>query len=239
MSAERYPVEKIERYRIRFNAITKRSRIEYFVKWLDYGADENTWEPLCNLREYCSNLIHRYHSEHPEVGPSRIPEKARKSKNDNAVLNESLWPTTKEVFVFLSETFNNQPLVNVFHPTIKSTLKEGLNISIIFLESHAFAIIRTINMGELANMVYVGDVLNYFQDKESTETHGNLANNLLSIIGVDQAQIIIHQTQTRNDTCAYSAIAALQESVKLILKCDQIPGLITYPTSRVDEIMKN
>lgn len=237
-TAKKYAVEGIEKHRIRFNAVTKRPRREYLVKWRNYGAEENTWEPLCNLRGNCSNLIFQFHLKHPENGPSPVQETAGRSNANQTEWNESLWPTNEEVFVYLKKIYKEHPLVHVYHPVKEPALKDGLNIAIMFLESHAFTIIRIVNINGLEDMVYIGDSLNHFKNEEGGRTHQKLAHDLLSEIGVDHAQIIIHQQQTRNDTCAYSGLAALQESVKLILECDQVPGLITYPTSRVGEIMK-
>lgn len=96
MDSEQYTVEGIEAHRIRVNAITRQRRHEYFVKWLDYGGEHNTWEPLWNIRENCSNLIVQYHRDHPEAGPSPVLETAGKSINrGSATFNQVIWPTSQ------------------------------------------------------------------------------------------------------------------------------------------------
>jgi hypothetical protein len=35
--------------------------LQYEVKWADYSEDENTWEPLCNLKSTATELLGDYH----------------------------------------------------------------------------------------------------------------------------------------------------------------------------------
>lgn len=60
---EEYVVEQILKHKI-----TKKSKVEFFLKWKGFGLDDNTWEPAENLN--CPELIDAYLKD--------IPEKERK-----------------------------------------------------------------------------------------------------------------------------------------------------------------
>lgn len=55
--AEEYEVERIVDKRVK--TIGKRTKIEYLVKWKDYPAYENTWEPIENLTN-CKELLREF-----------------------------------------------------------------------------------------------------------------------------------------------------------------------------------
>jgi len=60
-----YDVETIANSR---KAGKSKGRIEYLVKWLDYGEEENTWKPGLNLNNsYVQELIAAFHASHPNV----------------------------------------------------------------------------------------------------------------------------------------------------------------------------
>ncbi|CAD5219185.1 unnamed protein product [Bursaphelenchus xylophilus] len=69
-----YLVERLINRRWRNN------RAEYFVKWLNYGEEENTWEPRANINVA---LCDQYDAEHG--GPLQPPAKSpRKRKSDTS-----------------------------------------------------------------------------------------------------------------------------------------------------------
>ena len=42
--------------------------MEYLVKWLDYGEEENTWEPDASLdNPQVQELIEAFHMRHPNA----------------------------------------------------------------------------------------------------------------------------------------------------------------------------
>ena len=60
---EEYEVEEILDSRIR------RRRLEYYVKWHGYGAEENSWQPKAHLAN-APELIADFHRLHPNApGP--------------------------------------------------------------------------------------------------------------------------------------------------------------------------
>jgi len=50
-----FKVEKILKSRI-----GRKGRIEYFIKWVDFPPEENTWEPLDHLLEGCHHMIREF-----------------------------------------------------------------------------------------------------------------------------------------------------------------------------------
>lgn len=60
---EEYVVEKILKHKI-----TKRNKVEFYLKWKGFNEEDNTWEPAENLN--CPELIDAYLKD--------IPEKERK-----------------------------------------------------------------------------------------------------------------------------------------------------------------
>ena len=62
---EVYDVEAIANSR---RASKSKGGVEYLVKWLDYGEEENTWEPLSGLDNPCVlDLITAFHASHPNA----------------------------------------------------------------------------------------------------------------------------------------------------------------------------
>ena len=60
-----YSVEAIANSR---KANKSKGRIKYLVKWLDYGEEENTWEPGSDLNNsHVQGLIAAFHVSHPNV----------------------------------------------------------------------------------------------------------------------------------------------------------------------------
>jgi len=62
---EIYDVEAIANSR---RAGKAKGGVEYLVKWLDYGEEENTWEPGTNLdNPRVRKLIDTFHRTHPSA----------------------------------------------------------------------------------------------------------------------------------------------------------------------------
>jgi len=60
-----YNVETIANSR---KAGKSKGGVEYLVKWLDYGEEENTWEPGSNLdNSHVQELIAAFHASHPNT----------------------------------------------------------------------------------------------------------------------------------------------------------------------------
>jgi len=66
---EEYVVEKILKHRV-----TKKGKVEYFLKWKGFPPEENTWEPADNLN--CPELIEQY-----ETNKSAKPSKEDATKS--------------------------------------------------------------------------------------------------------------------------------------------------------------
>ena len=62
-----YDVEKILNSR---KPCSKRKKIEYYIKWLDYSDSENSWEPVSALGNV-KNMIAEFHRLHPAA--YRVP----------------------------------------------------------------------------------------------------------------------------------------------------------------------
>jgi hypothetical protein len=56
MDETEYEVERILDMR------TKNKTRQYLIKWKNYGDEENTWEPMTNLKN-CQALLRQYHQQ--------------------------------------------------------------------------------------------------------------------------------------------------------------------------------
>ena len=58
--------------------------LKYLIKWEGYSDDENTWEPVSNLKD-CSNLVAQYWEQRGDKPPEppETPDKTKK-KTKNA-----------------------------------------------------------------------------------------------------------------------------------------------------------
>ncbi|CAG0918692.1 unnamed protein product [Notodromas monacha] len=54
-----YEVEKILKHKI------ERGKLSFYIKWKNYGAEDNTWEPMGNLD--CKKIINEYARKFPDV----------------------------------------------------------------------------------------------------------------------------------------------------------------------------
>jgi len=65
MEEEEYDVETVVNSR---RAGKEKGGVEYLIKWLDYGEEENTWEPGSTLdNPQVQNLINLFHAKHPNT----------------------------------------------------------------------------------------------------------------------------------------------------------------------------
>lgn len=71
---EEFIVEKILNKRVTVGP-NGEEVIEYFLKWLNYPDDDNTWEPKCNLT--CSGLIRQFEAD--------LAKKKKEPKTDPAI----------------------------------------------------------------------------------------------------------------------------------------------------------
>ena len=63
MDEEGEPVYDVEAIVTSRKASKRRGGAEYLIKWLDYGEEANTWEPLPNLAsETVQSLIRDFHA---------------------------------------------------------------------------------------------------------------------------------------------------------------------------------
>jgi len=70
---EEYVVEKILKKRI------NKGKVEYYLKWVGYSEEENTWEPSDNLD--CPELIQKYEDE---LKSKEQAEKSKKRKGEES-----------------------------------------------------------------------------------------------------------------------------------------------------------
>ena len=62
-----WDVEAILDSRMRYNSRSRKSVLEYKVKWATYPVEEATWEPKANLGKGCRKIINLFHKEHPNA----------------------------------------------------------------------------------------------------------------------------------------------------------------------------
>lgn len=62
---EEYVVEEILKHKI-----TKKNKVEFFLKWKGFGPEDNTWEPAENLN--CPELIDAYLKDVPEKEKKKV-----------------------------------------------------------------------------------------------------------------------------------------------------------------------
>ena len=62
---EEYVVEQVIKHKI-----TKKNRVEFFLKWKGFSTEDNTWEPAENLN--CPELINAYLKELPEKERKKV-----------------------------------------------------------------------------------------------------------------------------------------------------------------------
>jgi len=75
---EEYVVEKIIKKRI-----AKGGKVEYYLKWVGYGEDDNTWEPKDNLD--CPELIEKFEKDLKEESKDeeKSSDKSKKRKAES------------------------------------------------------------------------------------------------------------------------------------------------------------
>ncbi|XP_059618410.1 chromobox protein homolog 1-like isoform X2 [Phlebotomus argentipes] len=80
-----YQVESIIDRRV------KKGRVEYYIKWEGYSAEDNTWEPIDNLD--CQELIEEFEASRPssskDDSKDSISSKPRKSGKRKGIDDES------------------------------------------------------------------------------------------------------------------------------------------------------
>ncbi|CAG2180239.1 unnamed protein product, partial [Oppiella nova] len=69
---DQFTVEAIVGKRKRAN------RVEYCVKWLGFGDEENTWEPVDNL--HCEELIAEFEANNKKTTPKATTKRGRKPR---------------------------------------------------------------------------------------------------------------------------------------------------------------
>lgn len=62
---EEYVVEEILKHKI-----TKKNKVEFFLKWKGFGPEDNTWEPAENLN--CPELIDAYLKDVPDKDKKKV-----------------------------------------------------------------------------------------------------------------------------------------------------------------------
>jgi len=80
---EEYVVEQVIKHKI-----TKKNKVEFFLKWKGFGSEDNTWEPAENLN--CPELIDSYLKELPD----KERKKVKVSLGEEEVEEEPPRPTT-------------------------------------------------------------------------------------------------------------------------------------------------
>lgn len=87
---EEYVVEEVVKHKI-----TKKNKVEFFLKWKGFEPDDNTWEPAENLN--CPELINGYLMTIPEkdrrkvrviIGDDGKPEEEEKTQVVPATVTE-------------------------------------------------------------------------------------------------------------------------------------------------------
>ena len=91
MPKEEYSVEKIVGKRVE-----KNGNVKYKVRWVNYGEDDDTWEPEENL--YCPELIKQYEDQNS------------KKRTRSPSLSETPSKRKKTESNFIQSFFNNIPL---------------------------------------------------------------------------------------------------------------------------------
>ena len=62
---EEYVVEKVMKHKI-----TKKNKVEFYLKWKGFGPEDNTWEPAENLN--CPELINAYLTTLPDKDRKKV-----------------------------------------------------------------------------------------------------------------------------------------------------------------------
>jgi hypothetical protein len=53
--------------------ITDEGQLEYLIKWLDFGPEDNSWQPATNL--HCPEKLEDFHRQNPErPGTKDLPQ---------------------------------------------------------------------------------------------------------------------------------------------------------------------
>lgn len=228
-----YPVEALLGYRV-FRRYGRRE-VSYKVKWRGY--EETTWERIERLTQNCGHLIYDFHKENPHYGPSPIKRRQVRAGWDNEKdMEPSLWPTYGEVLDYLRKNIPQDcHLIENDEPV---EYKDGINAGIVFANSHAYLAIVLVNFNGIKSLTLIGDSMNSFIDEERREENKEIGNKLLKILEATEAEVLIVPTQTKEDVCAYMAIQALLTAIQLIKEIGRIPALISFPSTKVQSLMK-
>lgn len=79
---EEYVVEKIVSHRM-----TRKGKLEYFLKWKGFTDADNTWEPAENLN--CRELVDAYEAERKKKKTTKAKEEKKGAKRKSTASGES------------------------------------------------------------------------------------------------------------------------------------------------------
>lgn len=232
-----YHVEKIVAMKI----LHKRSRrtVYYKVKWTRYGDEHNSWQNLDTLLPGCAKLVHEFHLTNQEMGESPItPAQLRCGKRNPSVMhNYNVWLSIEDMYKYINDEIKKDN-VNWFNPNFGYETVDGMNCGVLLEASHAFIVVIVQDQKVAKREVYISDSANYFTTKEGTDEHRTILNKVLATMKTKEAFVIKQQLQTREDTCAYATLCALEKFMMLVQETGKIPTLLTYPTKHLEKTMK-
>lgn len=61
---------------------TTKGRLEYLVKWENYGHEDDKWEPLRRLEKNCSQELMKFHQRNPDrpAGPGQAASRRARGR---------------------------------------------------------------------------------------------------------------------------------------------------------------
>ncbi|EXJ95495.1 hypothetical protein A1O1_00617 [Capronia coronata CBS 617.96] len=77
---DEYVVEAIRSHRV------YKGQVQYYIKWLGYSDDDNTWEPEDNLLPHAAKILSQYHTD---LGGPPTARNVRKSKSKQSLRRQS------------------------------------------------------------------------------------------------------------------------------------------------------
>jgi hypothetical protein len=75
--------------------ITDKGQLEYLIKWLDFGPEDNSWEPTTNL--HCPEKLQEFHQRNPDRPKTTDPHPQNSSQQSGPKASQTQKGPTRKV----------------------------------------------------------------------------------------------------------------------------------------------